>query len=135
MLDLHPASDDRFRVWSRLTKREGKPQVHTFDEDIKGVPFISPSFTMKKRWHGTTRKLKPGVGRQHGGIAPFLAAAIPALVAGGKAAAMRGLGAAANYGATKALHALPKQKYKRKHRPQRRTKARWRDVWHEKGPF
>ena len=35
MLDLHLASDDRFRVWSHLTKREGKPQVHTFDEDIK----------------------------------------------------------------------------------------------------
>ena len=35
MLDLHPASDDRFRIWSHLTKREGKPQIHTFDEDIK----------------------------------------------------------------------------------------------------
>ena len=34
MLDLHPASDDRFRLWSHLTKREGRPQVHTFDEDI-----------------------------------------------------------------------------------------------------
>lgn len=33
-LDLHPASDDRFFIWSHLTKREGKPQVHTFDEDI-----------------------------------------------------------------------------------------------------
>ncbi|CAH3046076.1 unnamed protein product, partial [Porites lobata] len=30
MLDLHPASDDRFRIWSHLTKREGRPQVHTF---------------------------------------------------------------------------------------------------------
>ena len=39
-------------------------------------------------------------------MAPFLAAAIPALVAGGKAAAMGGLGAAANYGTIKALHAL-----------------------------
>ena len=29
MLDLHPASDDRFRIWSHLTKREGRPQVHT----------------------------------------------------------------------------------------------------------
>ena len=36
MLDLHPASDDHFRLWSHLlTEREGKPQVHTFDEDIK----------------------------------------------------------------------------------------------------
>ena len=25
MLDLHPASDDCFRLWSHLTKREGKP--------------------------------------------------------------------------------------------------------------
>ena len=79
---------------------------------------------MKKRRHGTSRKLKPGVGRQRGGIAPFLAVVIPALVAGGKAAAMGGLNAAANYGTTKALHALSKLKYKRKRRPQRRTKAR-----------
>ena len=34
MLDLHPASDDRFFIGSHLTKREGKPQVHNFDEDI-----------------------------------------------------------------------------------------------------
>ena len=34
MLDLHPASDERFRIWSHLTKREGKPLMHTFDEDI-----------------------------------------------------------------------------------------------------
>ena len=34
MLDLHPASDDRFRIRSHLTKREGKPLMHTFDEDI-----------------------------------------------------------------------------------------------------
>ena len=35
MLDLHPASDDHFRLRSHLTQGEGKPQVHTFDEDIK----------------------------------------------------------------------------------------------------
>ena len=35
MLDLHPASDDRFRIWSHLTKREGRPLLHTFDEEIK----------------------------------------------------------------------------------------------------
>ena len=29
MLDLHPASDDRFRFWSHLRRREGQPQVHT----------------------------------------------------------------------------------------------------------
>ena len=57
------------------------------------------------------------------GGTPFLAAAIPALVAGGKAAAMGGLGVAANYGTMKALHALSKQKFKRKRKPQRRTKA------------
>ena len=34
MLNLHPVSDDHFRLWSNLTKREGRPQVHTFDEDI-----------------------------------------------------------------------------------------------------
>ena len=127
MLDLHPASDNRFRVWSHLTQREGKPQVHTLDEDIKGDSFTSDSLTMAKgrqRRRGLAKKRKPGVGRQRGGIAPFLAAAIPALVAGGKAAAMGGLGAAANYGTMKALHALSKQKYKRKRRPQRRTKAR-----------
>ena len=127
MLDLHPASDDRFCVWSHLTQRERKPQVHTFDDDINGDSFTSDSLTMAKgrqRQRGLAKKHKPGVGRQRGGIAPFLAAAIPALVAGGKAAAMGGLGAAANYGTMKALHPLSKQKYKRKCRPQRRTKAR-----------
>ena len=34
LLDLHPASGDRFRILSHLTKREGKPHVHTFDENI-----------------------------------------------------------------------------------------------------
>ena len=29
MLDVHPASDDRYRLWSYLTPREGKAQVHT----------------------------------------------------------------------------------------------------------
>ena len=113
MLDLHPASDDRFCLWSHLTQRERKPQVHTFDHDIKGDSFTSDSLTMAK-----------GRQRQRGGIAPFLAAAIPALVAGGKVAAMGGLGAAANYGTVKALHPLSKQQYQRKCRPQRRTKAR-----------
>lgn len=50
---------------------------------------------MKKARHGTTRKRKPGVGRQRRGIAHFLAEAIPTLVVGGKDAAMGGLGAAA----------------------------------------
>ena len=34
MLDLHPASQDKFRIWSHLTKREGCMQVHTFDQDL-----------------------------------------------------------------------------------------------------
>ena len=29
LLDVHPASDDRFRLWSHLTRAEGTPQVHT----------------------------------------------------------------------------------------------------------
>ena len=28
MLDLLPASDDRFWIWSHLTKREGRPLLH-----------------------------------------------------------------------------------------------------------
>ena len=28
-VDVHPASDDRFRLWSHLTKAEGTPQAHT----------------------------------------------------------------------------------------------------------
>ena len=72
---------------------------------------------MKKALHGITRKRKPGVGRQRRGIAHFLAKAIPALLAGGKAAAMGGLGAAANYGTMKSLKSLEKKKYKRTRRP------------------
>ena len=63
------------------------------------------------------------MGRQRGGIAPFLAAAIPALEAGGKAAAVGGLGAAAYYGTLKVLQALEKKKHKRrrrtKHKPRK----------------
>ena len=80
--------------------------------------------TKRRRRYGLDKKRKPGVGRQRGGIAPFLAAAFPALVAGGRAAAMGGLGAAANYGTTKALHALSQQKYERKRQPKRRSQAR-----------
>ena len=46
-----------------------------------------------------------------------LAEAIPALVAGGKAAAMGGLEAAVNYGTMKALKSLEKKKHKRTRRP------------------
>ena len=34
MLDLHPASDDCFRICSHLTKEEGASRVHTFDEAV-----------------------------------------------------------------------------------------------------
>ena len=34
MLDLHPASQDKFRIWSHLTKRKGRTQVHTFDQGL-----------------------------------------------------------------------------------------------------
>ena len=33
-VDVHPASDDRFRLWSHLTRSEGPAQVHT---DIRHV--------------------------------------------------------------------------------------------------
>ena len=52
-----------------------------------------------------------------------MAAAIPALVAGGKAAAMGGLGAAANYGTLKVLQALEKKKYKRRRRTKHKPKS------------
>ena len=34
MLDVHPASDDRYRLWSHLTPREGQVQVHTLPVDV-----------------------------------------------------------------------------------------------------
>ncbi|CAH3151162.1 unnamed protein product, partial [Porites evermanni] len=37
MLDVHPASDDRYRLWSHLTRREGKAQVHTLPVDVPAV--------------------------------------------------------------------------------------------------
>ena len=33
MLDLHPALQDQFRLWSHLTKR-GPTQLHTFDKEL-----------------------------------------------------------------------------------------------------
>lgn len=91
--------------------------MHTFDEDIKRQPISA----FRSSRHGTTRKRKSGVERQRGGIAPFLAAAIPGLVEGGKAAALGGLGAAAKYGTTIAIRALEKQKYKRRRRSKKRN--------------
>ena len=37
MLDVHPASDDRNRLWSHLTPREGQVQVHTLRVDVPAV--------------------------------------------------------------------------------------------------
>ena len=50
-------------------------------------------------------KGKPGVGRQRGGIAPLLAAMLPTLAAGGKAAAVAGMTALGKYGTQKAIQA------------------------------
>ena len=70
--------------------------------------------TVTKRGRG-----KPGVGRQRGGIAPLIAAMLPTLAAGGKAAAVAGMSALGNYGTRKAIQALDKKKYKRKSRQRR----------------
>lgn len=119
MLDLHPASDDRFRIWSHLTTAEGATQVHTFDEDINSRSLVAratmPRQRVTKRGRGTK-----GKGRQRGGIAPLLAALLPALAAGGKAAVAGGVKAGANYGVTKALKVAEKKMYKRKGRQPRR---------------
>ena len=37
MLDVHPASDDRYRLWSHLTPREGQAQAHTLPVDVPAV--------------------------------------------------------------------------------------------------
>jgi len=37
MLDVHPALDDRYRLWSHLTPREGQAQVHTLPVDVPAV--------------------------------------------------------------------------------------------------
>ena len=118
MLDLHPASEDCLRIWSHLTHDEGATQVHTFDEDINSRSlFLASANTTMKRKRVTKRgKGKPGVGRQLGGIAPLLAAVLPTLAAGGKAAAEVGARAIASYGTTKALQAAEKKRYKRKRR-------------------
>ena len=60
----------------------------------------------------TRARRKRGVGRkrrQRGGLLP-LAALIPALIAGGKAAALGAVGGAASYGAKKAMEAAFRNK-------------------------
>ena len=54
MLDLHPASDDCFRISSHLTKEEGATCVHTFDEDINSRSLPNK----RKSKHETKRTTK-----------------------------------------------------------------------------
>ena len=58
MLDVHPASDTRYRLWSHLTPREGHAQVHTLPVDVPTVPKSAAMRTRtstpaKKRWTHT----------------------------------------------------------------------------------
>ena len=55
----------------------------------------------RQRRRGRRRAMKRQ--RQHGGIFPLLALALPALVAASKATALGGVGAAAGYGVKKGL--------------------------------
>ena len=50
MLDVHPASDDRYCLWSHLTKAEGTAQVHTKVTNV-------PSSVVRKRPSTRTRSL------------------------------------------------------------------------------
>ena len=123
MLDLHPASDDCLRIWSHLTNAEGAPQVHTFDGDINSRSLVaSANRTMPRK--RVTRRARglPGVGRQRGGIVPFLQALLPALGSLGKAAAKGGVQAGSSYGVNKALTAAEKKRYKRKRQKQLRKR-------------
>ncbi|CAH3184743.1 unnamed protein product, partial [Porites lobata] len=52
MLDVHPASDDRYRLWSHLTPREGKAQVHT-------LPPTRPTTSTRTRPTMTTTTSRP----------------------------------------------------------------------------
>ena len=53
-LDVHPASDDRFRLWSHPTRAEGTPQVHTEASHVRPLrkrvaARTSPTATSKRR--------------------------------------------------------------------------------------
>ena len=37
MLDVHRGLDDRNRLWSHLTPREGQAQVHTLPVDVPAI--------------------------------------------------------------------------------------------------
>ena len=49
MLDVHPASDDRYRLWSHLTPREGKAQVHTLPVDVPAVRTRTSTSAKRRR--------------------------------------------------------------------------------------
>ena len=55
MLDVHPALDDRYRLWSHLTPREDQAQVHTSPVDVPAV---------RKRAATRTRTSTPAKRRQ-----------------------------------------------------------------------
>ena len=49
-LDVHPALDDRFRLWSHLIQAEGTPQVHTETQHVlRSAARTSPTTTSKRR--------------------------------------------------------------------------------------
>ena len=75
---------------------------------------------MRRTKRGRSRKRKPGVGRQRGGIAPLLAAAIPSLVAAGKAVGLGALSTGASYGTKRAIQAIEKKRYKRARKVKRK---------------
>ena len=54
-LDVHPASDDRFRLWSHLTQAEGTPQAHTEPVHVRTLrkrpaARTGPTTASKRRW-------------------------------------------------------------------------------------
>ena len=52
MIDVHPASDDRYRLWSHLTKAEGTPQVHTDPEHVSRKRSHSESSDQSGGYYG-----------------------------------------------------------------------------------
>ena len=78
---------------------------------------------MKRKGHRKRTKGRPGVQCQRGGVAPLVAAMIPALAAGGKAVAAGGLSALTSYATKKAMNVLEKKKYKRKRRVRTQRKT------------
>ena len=63
MLDVHAALDDRYRLWSHLTPREGQAQVHTLPVDVSAVgkraATITRTSTLAKRGRTTHLLIGP----------------------------------------------------------------------------